>query len=102
MGIFQMKSLKELNLTNNYLFCLVFLAIAAITSLLIPITNEVWDDISGFIMIISILTGIVTLLLSANLFSKNKLWHKAMSVIFILITLLFEYFGIKEFIALFS
>ena len=93
---------KNLSLTNNYLFSLAFLAIAVTTSLLIPITNEVWEDVSGFILTVSLLTGIVVLMLSINLFSKNKVLHKIISVIFILIIVFFEYLGIKEFVALFS
>ncbi len=93
---------KELNLTNNYLFCLTFLGLAVITNLLIPVTNEVLDDLSGFIFVTSLLTGLITIILSINIFLRNRPLNKIMSIIFILVTILFEYIGIKAFMEVFS
>ncbi len=96
-----MTFLKGLDSTSNFFFCLIFLGFAVMTSLLIPITNEVWDDVSIFMMCISIVASIITILLSINLFSKGKIWSKIWAIIFILTIILFEYVGIREFITIF-
>ncbi len=93
--------LSALNEISNFLFCLISLGFAIITSLLIPITNEVWDDLSMSMMGISIISSIITILLSINLFFKGKIWGKIWAIIFILILIIFEYIGIREFITIF-
>ena len=96
-----MKIFKELNLVNNYLFCLTFLGISILSSLLIVITNEVFDDVSLFLLVISILASFIVLILSINLLFQQKIWHKILAIIFIIINLFFVYVGIVNFIELF-
>ncbi len=92
---------KGLNSTSNFLFCLVFLGFAVITSSLIPITNQLWDDVSFSLMGISLIASILSISLSINLFSKGNIWSKIWAIIFILTLILLEYIGIIEFITIF-
>ncbi len=87
--------------TNNFLFCLIFLGFAILSSSLIPITNEVWDDISLILIVFSVISSIITLILSLKLFKTGKTYIKIISVIFILIIILFEYIGIMDFLTSF-
>ncbi len=96
-----MKTLQKLDLTTLFLFTLIFLGLALVTSALIPISNQVWDDISIPLSIISIISGIVSILLSSTLYSKGKSGSKILALAFIIILLIFEYVGLKEFISAF-
>jgi hypothetical protein len=89
---------KELNLTNNFLFSIVFLSFTLATALLMQITFVVLNDASLFIVPFFIILGIITVTLSASLFSKGKIWSKVIAVLIILVVLFFAYMGIVDFI----